>query len=333
MNVERVLREIEKRLAHLPEEDRAEVLDAVQEELVRERRRLEPVATVEVERERRLEAETLREILEAINRQARLSETIDEVLKQLGKIVVFDSCALGLREPSGGFRILAVRGLEATDAVVGRVFDTPLTSAVMASRWPLTLSDVREDVRWSLGEESPIRSWAGMPLLVEGEVIGLLVISRHNVDPFQTTIRGLASYTIPKIDVLVSTTIRSQPGLQLTATWQVPNSVIQQALGHLPFGATPTGTTNITTLIDNSNKVFADRRTQLDMRFAKVLRFGRTRSDVGVDLFNLFNANYPTAYNTTYVYGTDNAPRPAGWATPTSIYTPRFVRLNYTIDF
>jgi len=185
MNVERVLREVERRLAHLPEKDRAEVLDAVQEELTRERRRLEPVATVEVERERRLEAETLREILEAINRQARLSETIHEVLKQLGKIVVFDSCALGLREPSGGFRILAVRGLEEADAVVGRVFDTPLTSAVVASRWPLTLSDVREDVRWSLGEESPIRSWAGMPLLVEGEVIGLLVIARHNVDPFQ----------------------------------------------------------------------------------------------------------------------------------------------------
>jgi hypothetical protein len=69
------------------------------------------------------------------------------------------------------------------------------------------------------------------------------------------------------------------------------------------------------------------------MRFAKVLRFGRTRSDIGIDLFNLLNTAYPTAYNGTYVYGTDNSPRAAGWASPTSIYTPRFVRLNYTIDF
>ena len=33
----------------------------------------------------------------------------------------------------------------------------------------------------------------------------------RDVDPFQTTLRGLASYTIPKIDVLVSGTVRSQP--------------------------------------------------------------------------------------------------------------------------
>jgi hypothetical protein len=59
----------------------------------------------------------------------------------------------------------------------------------------------------------------------------------------------------------------------------------------------------------------------------------RTRSDIGVDLFNLFNTNYATGYNTTYVYNTDNAPRPAGWGTPTGIYAPRFVRINYTVDF
>jgi hypothetical protein len=156
----------------------------------------------------------------------------------------------------------------------------------------------------------------------------------NNTEPFQTTVRGLASYTIPKIDVLVSATVRSQPGLQLTANWSaIPNSVIAAALGHLPFGATATGTTTINNLIDNSQKIYADRRSQIDMRFAKVLRFGRTRSDIGIDLFNLLNTNYPTAYNATYTYNLDNTPRAAGWATPTSIYTPRFVRLNYTVDF
>ena len=33
------------------------------------------------------------------------------------------------------------------------------------------------------------------------------------------------------------------------------------------------------------------------MRFAKVLRFGRTRSDVGIDLNNLLNTNYATGYS------------------------------------
>ena len=156
-----------------------------------------------------------------------------------------------------------------------------------------------------------------------------------NVDPWQTTIRGLASYTIPKIDVLISGTLRSQPPLQLTATWQVPNSVIAASLGHLPAGAVATGTTNLNLLpLNDNNKLYADqRRNQIDMRLAKVLRFGHTRSDIGIDVYNLLNANYATGFNTTYVYTTDNSPRPAGWATPTGIFQPRFVRFNFTIDF
>lgn len=157
----------------------------------------------------------------------------------------------------------------------------------------------------------------------------------RNIDPWQTTVRGLASYTIPKIDVLISGTVRSQPPLQLTASWLVPNSVINASLGHLPAGATATGTTTLQLLpAADSNKLYADqRRTQIDMRFAKVLRFGRTRSNIGVDLYNLLNTNYATAFNTTYTYNTDNAPRPAGWGTPTGIFQPRFVRINYTLDF
>jgi hypothetical protein len=155
----------------------------------------------------------------------------------------------------------------------------------------------------------------------------------NNVEPWQTTLRGLVTYTVPKIDVLVSTVLRSQPPSAITATWQVPNSVIAASLGHLPVGAAATGTTNIQ-LTDNEHRVYADeRRTQVDMRFAKIVRFGRTRTDIGVDVNNLFNTSYATGFNTTYVYGTDNQPRPAGWATPTGLAFPRFVRLNFTVNF
>jgi hypothetical protein len=156
----------------------------------------------------------------------------------------------------------------------------------------------------------------------------------NNVEPWQTTLRGLVTYTVPKIDVLVSTVLRSQPPSLITATWQVPNSVIQAAFGgRLPPGTTPTGTTSIQ-LTDNERRVYADeRRTQVDMRFAKILRFGRTRSDIGVDVNNLFNTSYAAGFNTTYVYNTDNTPRPAGWATPSSLAFPRFVRFNFTVNF
>ncbi|HXH24237.1 MAG TPA: TonB-dependent receptor [Vicinamibacterales bacterium] len=155
----------------------------------------------------------------------------------------------------------------------------------------------------------------------------------NNTEPWQTTLRGLASYTIPTVDVLVSAVVRSEPPVDIDANWRVPNAAIAAALGHLPPGATPTGFTMIP-LTDNEHRVWADeRRTQVDMRFAKILRFGRTRTDIGVDLQNLFNTNYATGYNTTYLFGVDETPRPAGWGTPVSIYTPRFVRLNFTVNF
>ncbi|HUG53991.1 MAG TPA: GAF domain-containing protein, partial [Vicinamibacteria bacterium] len=185
MNIERLLREVDKRLAHLAETDRAEAVDAVREEIARERRRVDPHTTMERERERRAEAETLREILEAINRQASLDQTMDEVLKQLARIVVFDSCSLGLLDADGSFRILASRGFADPAHVKGFTFQSPLSEALRHGRSALSLNDVTADERFVRVEGAElIRSWAGIPLLVEGDVIGVLCLDRHNVEPF-----------------------------------------------------------------------------------------------------------------------------------------------------
>src|SRR3954469_5112636 len=134
MNTERLLREVEKRLAHVADRDRAEALDAVREELGRERRRAAAEGTVETERERRAEAETLREILEAINRQATLEQTIEEVLKQLARLVVFDSCSLGLLDAAGSYRIIGSRGFPDPAAIKGRTFQSPLSEMLSQGR-------------------------------------------------------------------------------------------------------------------------------------------------------------------------------------------------------
>src|SRR5688572_14953654 len=145
----------------------------------------------------------------------------------------------------------------------------------------------------------------------------------RDADPFQTTVRGLASYTVPKVDVLVSGTVRSQPALERIATWQVPNTVIQSIIGRLPPGGLATGNTSID-ILDNDHRLFADnRRTQIDMRFAKILRFGSRRADVGVDLGNLLNTNYATTYENTYQYSAGNAAMGGTWNNPTAIYTAR----------
>jgi hypothetical protein len=161
----------------------------------------------------------------------------------------------------------------------------------------------------------------------------------RTVEPYQTTLRGLASYTIPKVDVLLSGTVRSQPPLQVNGTlgaangasWLVPNTVVQSLLGRLPPGGLATGNTAVS-LVDNSdNRLYVDNhRTQVDMRVAKIVRLGRVRADVGVDLYNLLNSNYATAYETAYSY---TAPNGGTWLNPTSILAPRFARFNVTVNY
>jgi hypothetical protein len=149
-------------------------------------------------------------------------------------------------------------------------------------------------------------------------------------NPWQTTVRGLASYTVPKVDVLISATFRSQSPLELTADWQIPNTELVSMGGILAPGSLASGNTTVA-IVDNQHRLFAEnRRTQIDMRFAKVLRFGRTRTDIGVDLWNLLNTNYATAYEDTYTFTEANG---GTWNQPTAVYPPRFVRLNFTVNF
>ena len=156
-------------------------------------------------------------------------------------------------------------------------------------------------------------------------------------EPWITTFRGLASYRIPKADVQVSSTIRSarttasenaSNGSSLSANYQLPNTVVQTLLGRLPAGAQATGTTTVN-LLAPSELYPLTRRTEVDIRIAKILRLAGARFDLGVDVYNLFNANATTTYQQTYLF-TDNG---ATWLNPTAILGPRLARFNATVTF
>jgi carboxypeptidase family protein len=164
----------------------------------------------------------------------------------------------------------------------------------------------------------------------------------HDEAPFQTTLRGSASYVIPKVDVLFAGTVRSQPGFLLGtascgagpcfngAIWNVPNTTVNQILGHLPPGALITGSTAVG-LLDTVNRLYGPRVNQVDMRFAKIVRFKNTRTNIGIDIINLLNANSATAFTTTY--GGGATPNGASWEQPSTIMQPRYARFSMTLDF
>ena len=85
------------------------------------------------------------------------------------------------------------------------------------------------------------------------------------------------------------------------------------------------GNTTVNLLLPGQH--YGDRVNQFDLRLGKIVRFGRTRTQVAVDLYNLFNANPGLTYNETFSgVGTT-------WLRPTSILLPRFARFNLTVDF
>ena len=130
-----------------------------------------------------------------------------------------------------------------------------------------------------------------------------------------------------------STTGVSTFSVARSASWAVPNSLILASLGRLPPGGALTGNTTVN-ILDSEHRVFADnRRTQIDMRFTKIFRFAGRRVDLGIDLGNLLNTNYVTAYENDYQFSAGNEAQGGTWGEPTAIYGPRFARWNLTVDF
>jgi outer membrane receptor protein involved in Fe transport len=77
--------------------------------------------------------------------------------------------------------------------------------------------------------------------------------------------------------------------------------------------------------------VWGDRVNEVDLRIAKILRFNRTRTNVGIDVYNLFNSDAILTYNQTY--SPSVAAGPGGWLQPTSVLTPRFIKFSAQFDF
>lgn len=142
----------------------------------------------------------------------------------------------------------------------------------------------------------------------------------HNAPGITTRATGAASYTIPKLDVLVSGTFQSSPGSTLDANWAVPLSTISQILGRPAQG---TGNSLSINLL-KPGEMRGERVNQIDFRVGKRLRYGRMRSNISVDIYNLLNPD--TILNQSGTFGTT-------WLRPTSIMTARTAKFTIQHDF
>ena len=136
---------------------------------------------------------------------------------------------------------------------------------------------------------------------------------------FQTHVKLLGSFVIPVIDVQMSANLQNLPGPEIGAEYIVPNATVASSLGRSLAGAAST----VTVSLLEPRTMFGERMNQLDLRFAKILRYGGRRATVGIDLYNALNSHDVLSVEE----GFDN------WLRPEAILTARFAKLVLQLDF
>lgn len=140
---------------------------------------LESVRLFDAERQRRKEAETLRQASGIVAATLHQDEAIEEILIQLEHVVPYDSASVQLLV-DGFLEIVGGRGWSDPSDVVGIRFpvpgDNPNTD-VVRKKTAVIHTNTPELYPTFLEEpHSHIRSWLGVPLIVRDRVIGMLAL-------------------------------------------------------------------------------------------------------------------------------------------------------------
>ena len=136
---------------------------------------------------------------------------------------------------------------------------------------------------------------------------------------FQTQVKFLGTYAVPKVDVQVAATYRSLPGVNIVSNYVATNADVIPSLGRPLSG----GAANVTVNLVEPGTLFTEQTNLLDLRFSKLFRFGGYRTSVNLDLANAFNSSGITSVNNNY----------AAWQVPTGIHQARIVKISAQFDF
>ena len=134
---------------------------------------------------------------------------------------------------------------------------------------------------------------------------------------WRTSLQGLASYTIPTIDVQVSGTFQNLPGAQLAANNNTFAASTSLGRG---FSTGPFRAFNIV----EAGEIYIERLNQIDLRVSKIVRVAGTRTNINFDFYNVTNSNSVVGENATF------GPT---WRTPQAILLPRLFKISAQFDW
>ncbi|MCX6078818.1 MAG: PAS domain S-box protein [Chloroflexi bacterium] len=133
------------------------------------------------EKERRQEAENLRQATAALSTSLDLDHVLESILTSLKQVVPYDSASVFLLD-GDHLHIVIVDGIEDTAELYKKTFPStdPLFQEVKTRRLPIILADASSDPRYrGWGSTSRVRGWMSVPLITRGEVIGYITLDNY----------------------------------------------------------------------------------------------------------------------------------------------------------
>ncbi|MCD6401119.1 MAG: GAF domain-containing protein [Anaerolineales bacterium] len=166
---------------------------------------IENARLFEAEQAAREQAEALRDVAETVSGKLNLEQSIQLILKQLKRMIAFDTASVVLFDEKNRTNFIA--GIGYQDEKFTRqeasvlLRDSPILKDMLKQLQPVIVSDVREDPKWIWvpGAED-VRSFLGVPIIARGKMIGAVMVdsflvnyfSKKDIEPVQALAHHMA---------------------------------------------------------------------------------------------------------------------------------------------
>jgi PAS domain S-box-containing protein len=198
------------------------------------------------EREQRLLAETLREVYLALAAQTNPEAVLDEILRQMQRLVPYNTAHISLVE-GDYWRIVRWQGYQevGSEELVASfqqpLANFPLLEKMTHSRQPILISNTAENPDWVILEKSAwIKSHIGVPICSQKRVWGFIQIDGDALHKFsEADVERLQPLANAAAVVLENTRLYDRVRQELAARRQIETEFVQRnaELLSLQYGA------------------------------------------------------------------------------------------------
>jgi PAS domain S-box-containing protein len=177
------------------------------------------------EQERRGLASTLQDVARVINSALDPRLVFDQVLRELERVVEYDSASIFVLEDDS-LKLEAAAGLGDDQDLIGESLEHDsevLTWKVVETRKPILRDDVQDDPGWVKSEGLPgsdlIHGWIGAPLVLRERAVGVLSVDSHKVSAFdESQVEVVAAFADHAATAVANAQLFSESQRQLEAT-------------------------------------------------------------------------------------------------------------------